>query len=215
MPELARAQRQPAPRELADVAAIAAALTAIVMLALDEPLARWIGDFEPSAMWDRGIDGLEYATLVPLSRWITSFVVVGGMLATVVVPRLRPYAPAWIWLAATHILARLAMNYTKIWTGRLRPSEWLARPHLGDGPTFGWTHVGYSFPSGHVVQFASLAIPIGVLYPRARWPLAIVVGFVAVARIVVDAHFVSDTLGALALTALVAWLTGLAIRPMR
>jgi membrane-associated phospholipid phosphatase len=119
-----------------------------------------------------------------------------------------------MFVAAVHVLSRLAMVHLKDLTGRLRPLEWL---HVGGDSTFFWLE-GISFPSGHVVLFASLAIPALALLPRTapawlRWALWALVAFVGIARIVASAHFVSDVLGAVSLVALIAWLCGLAIRP--
>ncbi len=200
--------RQSAPPTLLVAAAVTAVLTALCITLIDQPLARWIAQWDPIALWDQGIEVVEYASGFPISRLFSSLFVVGGMLVVACVPRLRGYAPAWMFVAATHLLSRLAMRYTKDWTGRLRPSEWLAHP---DGPTF-LTEKGISFPSGHVVQFASLLIPLAVLVPRARPALAIV-GFVMLARLAVNAHFLADVMGAITLVSLVAWLCGWAIRP--
>jgi len=126
------------------------------------------------------------------------------------VPRWRGAAPAWTFLAATHLLGQLLVNYLKEWTGRLRPTEWLAH---GAGDSFGWKD-GFSFPSGHVGIFGSLIIPLVVLVPRA-WPLLGIVAYAMVARVAVDAHFLSDVLGALSLLCALTWVLGVLIRPIR
>ncbi len=131
------------------------------------------------------------------------------MIACVVTPRWRVHAPAWMFAASVHLLARFLTVHLKTATGRLRPVQWLHAP----GATFG--RGGISFPSGHVALFGSLAAILAVLYPRLRLPMALVVVFVAAARVAVDAHFVSDTLGAVALVALIVWACGIAIRPLR
>jgi hypothetical protein len=112
------------------------------------------------------------------------------MLVTVSVKRLRVHAPAWMFVTGVHLVSRLTTNWFKDATGRLRPAEWLKQR---TDETFGWEG-GISFPSGHVVLFASLVIPLAVLYPRLRPLLAIAV-FAALARIAVNAHFVSDAIG--------------------
>jgi membrane-associated phospholipid phosphatase len=205
--EVPRSDRRPASRALLAAAAASAALAAFAILALDRPLARAIGDYEPSPLWARGIDVLEAVIGWPIHPLFASFTVAVLTLAAMAVPRWRALAPAAMFLSATHIFSRFATNQLKDLTGRLRPSEWLARG--GDDTFF---RDGAAFPSGHVALFASLALPIAMRWPRAR-PVLAVIAFVAAARIAVNAHFLSDTLASLALVALVAWAVSHAVRP--
>ena len=205
---LPRSERQPAPHALLLAAATLASLAALAMLAIDRPVARLLATQEPSALWPGGIGALEWAVGWPLHPLTSSFTLVAAMIAAVAVPRWHTYAPAAIFLAGTHVFSRYLTGQLKDLTGRLRPSEWIAR---GGEPTF--FRDGAAFPSGHVALFASLVVPIAILWPRARPVLAIAV-FAAVARIAVNAHFVSDALAGGALVALVAWAVGAAVRPL-
>lgn len=206
-PWLPGPDRRPASRALLVLAAASAALAALAIAAIDRPLARALGGYEASALWARGIDVLEAAIGWPIHPLFPSLAVAALMLAAVAVPRWRALAPAAMFLAATHVFSRFATNQLKDLTGRLRPTEWLARG--GDGTFF---REGVAFPSGHVALFASLAIPIAMRWPRAR-PVLAVIPFVAAARIAASAHFLSDTLAALALVALIAWGVAYAARP--
>lgn len=200
--------RGPAPRWLLVVAAVTAAVSGLAMVTIDQPLARVIARYEPSPIWDRILTVLEWGLGLPLIPWTSGIVLAVIMLATVARPRWRPHAPVWMFLAASHILGRIAMVHLKDLTGRLRPLQWIER---GGDETFGWVK-GVSFPSGHVVLFASVILPVICVWPRAR-PLLAVVGFVMIARVIADQHYVSDVVGAIALTALVTWICGAAIRP--
>ncbi|MBV8755922.1 MAG: phosphatase PAP2 family protein, partial [Deltaproteobacteria bacterium] len=104
----------------------------------------------------------------------------------------------WVAVAISHLLARNLMLWGKTLTGRLRPSEWHGGPM--------WFSYGASFPSGHVVLFASIVLPLAMLYPRLRW-LVVVPMFAAVARVMANAHFASDVVGGFALCAAVAVLS--------
>ena len=201
--------RAPAPRWLLGLAAVTGALAVLAMLTIDQPLARWLAGYQALAFWDRILDVLEWGLGLPLIPWTSAIVLVIVMGVVTANPKWRHLAPAWMFVAAVHILSRIAMVQIKDLTGRLRPLEWLKK----GGDTFG-RHGGISFPSGHVVLFASIVIPLIVLYPRLR-PLVAIVVFAMLARLAVDAHFVSDTLGAVALVALVTWVCGWAIRPLR
>jgi membrane-associated phospholipid phosphatase len=207
-------ERAPAPRWLLAVAVVAGLLTAISILTIDQPVARFLARYEPHAAWDHTLSALEWAIGLQLIPWTTGIVLVVAMIVTMAVPRWRHETAAWMFVAAVHVLSRIAMVQLKDLTGRLRPLEWL---HKGGGETFGWVD-GISWPSGHVVLFASLVIPALAVMPRrapmwiraALWAL---IAFVGLARIVASAHFISDVLGAVSLVALIAWLCGLAIRP--
>lgn len=214
--EVPRGDRLPAPRSLLVAAAISAAITGLAILVLDQPLARWLGGYQALDLWNTGLDILEWAIGLPIFPWLSGIVLVLGMLITSAVPRLRGQAPAWTWLAAIHILSRKATLELKEATGRLRPYEWLAKG--GDVETFGWDG-SHSFPSGHVTLFASIAIPLAILvrqrYPRVGLLLLVPAVFPVFARVVQNAHFVSDVTFAITVICLVAWLTGWLVRPLR
>ena len=186
-----------------------ALLTALSIIALDVPLARGLAAYEPWSGWDRGITLLEWVILLPLHPLTAPIAGCVAMIACVVTPRWRVHAPPWMFAASVHLLARFLAVHLKTATGRLRPNDWLHTL----GPTFG--RAGISFPSGHVALFGSLAAVLAVLHPRLRVPMAIVIGLVATARVAVGAHFLSDTLGAIALVALLVWACGQATRPLR
>lgn len=202
-------ERAAAPRWLLWLAVGTAVLSGIAIVTIDQPVARWAAQFEPAAAFDHILSSLEWAVGLPLIPWTSGIVLVIAMLVTLASPRLRHEAPAWMYVAAVHLVSRIAMVELKDLTGRLRPLEWLKRGAPDE--TFGWVK-GISFPSGHVVLFASLVIPAIALAPRA-WPAAVVIVFVCVARVAASAHYVSDVLGGISLVALVAWVLGLVIRP--
>lgn len=99
--------------------------------------------------------------------------------------------------------------------GRQRPYELLGH---GD-----WQHMwfagGSSFPSGHNAFFWGLFLPLMYLFPRWRIPLLLIPLFIALARIDMSFHFLSDVLAAIALAAFVtliaATLLGRWIKPVR
>jgi membrane-associated phospholipid phosphatase len=213
--EVPRRDRLPAPRSLLHAAAITAAISGLAILTFDQPVARAIAGYRPLGFWDRGLDLLEWTIGLPIFSWVSGIVLVLGMIITSAVPRWRGQAPAWMLLAATHILSRIATLEIKLATGRLRPYEWLAKGSPDD--TFLW-HDAVSFPSGHVTLFASIVIPLAALLGRKRPVLAAVVllpmAFSMTARVVANAHFVSDVFAGATLCCVIAWICGLIIRPM-
>ena len=214
--EVLRGDRLPAPRSLLVAAAISAAITGLAILALDQPLARALGGYQALDLWNTGLDALEWTIGLPIFPWLSGIVLVLGMIVTSAVPRLRGQAPAWTWIAAIHILSRMATLELKEATGRLRPYEWLAKG--GEVETFGWVKA-HSFPSGHVTLFASIAIPLAIVvrqrYPRLGAGLLVPAVYPVIARVVQNAHFVSDVTFAITVICLVAWLTGWLVRPLR
>jgi membrane-associated phospholipid phosphatase len=78
-----------------------------------------------------------------------------------------------------------------------------------------WREHGGSFPSGHITLIGSVIVPLAVIYPRARVPVLVFLGFVGCARIAVAAHWASDVLGGVALVALVTWVCAELVHPLR
>jgi membrane-associated phospholipid phosphatase len=188
-------------------AAASAAIAALAIVTIDEPVARWVfaRDTWPP-LWNDGIGWLEYAGGLEPWKWLGIVVLVGGVLVSTALQRGQR---AWMFVALVHLLTRTAVFWMKPLTGRLRPYEWVTR----GGHTF--FRDGASFPSGHVGLFASLALPLAVLYPRLRIPAIALVAYVMLARVAVSAHFVSDVFAGLALVAAFTAACSPLVQPVR
>lgn len=194
-------------QQLPVVAIALTLLTALCVVTLDEPFARWIATRETyPRFWNEVIHYLEYPLGIEPYKWTGIWVLVGGSVLTLAITPLRPASYAFLLVASTHVLDRNLTFWMKVGTGRLRPSEWLTK----GGDTW-FREGGYSFPSGHVTLFASIVIPLAIMYPRTR-PLLVVALFAMCARVAVNAHFLSDVLAGLALTMLVTWLCAVVLR---
>ncbi len=171
---------------------MSAVITALAIVTIDGPVARWLytRDTWPS-LWDRGIAGLEYLAGLEPWKWLGITVLAAGAVVAMIVQRGQR---EWMFVALVHLLTRNAVFWLKFATARLRPYEWIGQ---GGGHTF-FRDGGASFPSGHVGLFASLALPIAMIYPRARIPAIAITAYAMAARVAVDAHFISDVTGALA-----------------
>lgn len=78
------------------------------------------------------------------------------------------------------------------------------RPQL-PGEFVSFRYDAYSFPSGHAARMAALAVGVMFFNLPLGWSfIGLAVG-VAVARVVVGIHYVSDVIAGLGLGALVAW----------
>ncbi|HEY5950764.1 MAG TPA: phosphatase PAP2 family protein [Kofleriaceae bacterium] len=194
-------------QRLLPVAAVCAIVTALCIATIDQPLARWLATREVyPRVWNQTIAILEYPLGIEPWKWTGICALVAASIITLLVTRLRPYAAIFLVITLTHLLSRHASLWVKTATGRLRPSQWLAQ----GGDTF-WRDGGFSFPSGHVLLFGSIVLPIVVVYPRTR-PLLALVAFIMIARVAVNAHFVSDVTSGLAVVAAFTWLSAVAVR---
>lgn len=172
-----------------------AVVTVLCIAFVDVPVAHWVAahDTQPN-VWSAVLHVLEFPLGIEPWRYIGVAVLTTGVIATQLV--WKRHANAWLFVAATHLVSRNVMLWTKTIFGRLRPSEWHG------GPTF-WQGGG-SFPSGHVMIFASLVLPLAVMFPRARWLIAIPV-YAMIARVMANAHFASDVVAGLAATCAITW----------
>jgi membrane-associated phospholipid phosphatase len=109
-------------------------------------------------------------------------------------PRLRGASTV---IALTVLTAMLIVTLIKFVVRRQRPHP------PGEFVTFHYDK--YSFPSGHSVRLAALAVSISFFYPPLGWLLASIALSVAVARVAVGIHYVSDIVVGLSLGVLVAW----------
>lgn len=210
--EVPRSDRRPLPIAVL-YASVAFGLATVVAIFVETPLATFTAQYVPLDLWNDVLDVLEWVILLPPHPLVGPIAVVVAMLVTMAVPRLRSLAPGMMTIAFVHLFTRLSTNWLKDATGRLRPGEWVKKG-MPDG-SFGFDK-GVSFPSGHVVLFASLAIPVLLVFPKTRVaaiPLALIVTFVALARIAVNAHWISDTLASISYVLLVTWAASWISRP--
>ena len=84
----------------------------------------------------------------------------------------------------------LTVSIVKRLIGRVRPSD--------GGPfhfvPFSWRPDYAAMPSGHSTAASAAAFAIGAIWPRARAPMWIYAGVIAVSRVAVHAHFPSDVI---------------------
>ena len=208
----ARNALQDPARALVVTTAIACVLTALAIALVDRPFAHFIATHETGEpVWSRVLGYVEYVIGIVPASWpyVGIAVLCAGVIVTRAVPRWRHQTPAWMFVALVHLLSRNATFWIKFATGRLRPTEWLAKP----GSTF-WRDDGWSFPSGHVTLVASLALPIAVVFPRMRPVMFALVVFVMAARVAASAHFIGDVVGGVALVCAVSWLCARWVAPL-
>jgi membrane-associated phospholipid phosphatase len=183
--------------------ALAAASGASVLW-LDEPLARFIHAHGQglAPFWLAGTDAFDVLTAMDLWKYFAGGVfVVAGLVASLSA-RLREHARALWFVAATHLASRLSTTPWKALFARLRPYLWFDRGE----PARTFFAGGNGFPSGHVIYYLSLCLPLALCYRRPRVALLLVPVFLAVARMGAEQHFLGDTLAAAAWVTFVTWL---------
>ncbi len=198
------------PTWLLVVAGGAALATAACIAWLDAPVARALAPWAPWPVWSELLWLFEVVGGLTLSRWTYAIALPVLALGFTLAPRGRRWARGVWLLALVHVVAKLATNEIKDATGRLRPGEWLAR-----GGDMFFVDGGISFPSGHVTYFLSLTLPIAVFAPRLGRRLLFVPFAVALCRVAVNAHFLSDVLGAVVWVAVLSYVLSWVAQPWR
>jgi membrane-associated phospholipid phosphatase len=84
----------------------------------------------------------------------------------------------------------LTVSIVKRLIGRARPSDWGPFHYV----PFSWRPDYAALPSGHSTAAFAAAFAIGAIWPRARLPMWIYAGVIAVSRVAVHAHFPSDVI---------------------
>ena len=61
-----------------------------------------------------------------------------------------------------------------------------------------------SMPSGHATTAFAAAVAVGLVHPRLRWPLLVLAALVAVSRVWLGVHYLTDVIAGAALGTSVA-----------
>ncbi|WP_082541453.1 phosphatase PAP2 family protein [Microbacterium sp. Root166] len=187
--------REAEPRATGSRPALVYLLAGLVLLALSVGFGMWIASradepFTIDLWWNRII--LEFAgpgliVFAQIMNWLG-----GGWFGVLAVPIAgavglvllrRPWAAAFFVTAAA--VSAGCVQVLKHLFGRVRPEEIIVVTDYG------------SFPSGHVANAATLAVTAIILFPKVWvWIAGIAwVVLMAISRTLVNAHWVSDTVG--------------------
>ena len=113
-----------------------------------------------------------------------------------------------LYLFSCVAVSGIVCDLLKLVFGRPRPSLWFDH-HLRDFIFFGhrqFHESSYtSFPSGHATTAASFAVGLMMLFPRLRVIGVLFMVSVAVARILLLRHYVSDVMAGMYLGAMTSW----------
>jgi membrane-associated phospholipid phosphatase len=89
-------------------------------------------------------------------------------------------------------LPGLTVTIVKRLIGRVRPSDLGPFAYM----PWSWQPAYASMPSGHATTACAAAIAIGAVWPKARAPMWIFAVVIALSRVVITAHYVSDVIAA-------------------
>jgi membrane-associated phospholipid phosphatase len=197
-----RPRRIPAARlvpltaRLALATAVAIVLVALAMLAFDframtfaRTLPLWVVDTF-NEITDFGQGGW---FLIPIG----AFIVLAALLTTPAAGRIGNLVIVslivrleFIFLAVA--LPGLTVTIVKRLIGRVRPSDLGPFAYV----PWSWQPAYASMPSGHATTAYAAAIAIGAVWRRARVPMWIFAAVIALSRVVITAHYVSDVIAA-------------------
>lgn len=101
-------------------------------------------------------------------------------------------ARAWYWLICI-VIPNLFCWFLKIILGRARP-ELLFAHHFFGFYWLQWSSSYWSFPSGHTMTVMGLAAGLAVVFPKFTYAFFLLAFFVALSRVLLYYHYISDVM---------------------
>ena len=186
--------------------ALAGLFAILLAFTVDQPIARAMAGIDPVVL--RVARFVTWFGQGGVTLYPTGILVLLGLAASYLAPGfaerlagpIRRVAAIFITVAA----AGLVDDALKIVFGRARPYLWLA----GDDSGFGFFRYGSkfaSFPSGHTTTSVAAALALGAVLPRWRPLFFLAALLIALSRIVLDVHYLSDVIAGALLGAAVAF----------
>ena len=131
--------------------------------------------------------------------WVKSLLIIAIGLAADLASR-RRFPLAAVLAAISYLVATLLANILKAATDRPRPS--VADPAIH--PLIA-VPGSSSLPSGHAAGAFAAALAVGLVHPRLRWPLLLLAGLIALSRVWLGVHYLTDVIAGSALGCVVAY----------
>lgn len=103
------------------------------------------------------------------------------------------------------------VRVAKVVIGRARPDIYLKKGVYGFHG-FEWNHHFHSFPSGHTLMIFTLATSLSLAFPRWGTPLFSLATILAISRVFLAKHYLSDVMGTAAIGIVIATIVHLIIR---
>jgi undecaprenyl-diphosphatase len=131
--------------------------------------------------------------------WVRSLLVIAIGLAADLASR-RRFPLAAVLAATSYLVATLLADVLKAATNRPRPS--VADPTIHPLIAVPGSN---SLPSGHAAGAFAAALAVGLVHPRLRWPLLLLAGLIALSRVWLGVHYLTDVIAGAALGCAVAY----------
>lgn len=194
------------------VAVVSALFAALGLLLVDRPLAEWIhaSGIAHARVFEWGLAALDTVTGLHLWFWLAGCSALAIGLVGLAWRRRAHWPRAWLAAGVVQIAALHTMILGKSHFGRLRPSEVFEK---GDWSQV-WFTGGGSFPSGHSAFYFGLLLPLAAACP-IRWLRGLLLAipvYVAIARLDLERHFLSDVAASAVIAAVYTLLAALALR---
>jgi undecaprenyl-diphosphatase len=112
----------------------------------------------------------------------------------------RRFPLAAVLAAISYLVATLLADVLKAATDRPRPS--VADPAIHPLVAVPGSR---SLPSGHAAGAFAAALAVGLVHPRLRWPLLLLAALIALSRVWLGVHYLTDVIAGAALGCVVAY----------
>jgi membrane-associated phospholipid phosphatase len=176
----------------------------ICIIQVDRPLAIFIqthlAGLQPA--FRKILLALEYVAEFPIGRYIVAAVILIVGVWIYLKDKTFQRAKIFFFIVATLVSGRLITLALKNIFERNRPYVFLNDPSVRDFFGSG----DDSFPSGHATNYFAFFLPLIVLFPRYKWILLILPGFIALQRVIVNEHYLSDVLAGILVASLMTLL---------
>jgi membrane-associated phospholipid phosphatase len=193
---------------------------ALLILFLDQPLARFIhGNFGWAAPLFAGLtagaDAVHEVLMTHVLGLPVVFLALGLAFAIGRYALKRRGATISLVLLLTHEFSMVLANVLKGIVHRLRPEVHFKTGYVGTGLWATGLPHNDSFPSSHTAIYFSLFLPLAVAYPKYRVPLLVLPALIGLGRLVLGMHYLSDVWFSLWLVVALTFLFGLLEKPRR
>lgn len=197
------------------MAVVSMLFAALGFLFVDRPLAEWIhaSGIAHARLFEWGLAALDMLTGLHLWFWLAGCSALAIGVIGLAWRRRAAWPRAWLAAGLVQIATLHTMILGKSHFGRMRPSDVFGNADWSQV----WFSGGGSFPSGHSAFYFGLLLPLAAACPL-RWLRGVLIAipvYVAVARLDLERHFLSDVAASAVIAAVYTLLAALALQRWR
>jgi len=161
-------------------------LTIVSYLTFDLPLFNYFHPLKGDTLYKA------FVLLTDLGK--STWYIVISLLAYVIWRISKPQlAQAGLFILSTTILSGILVNIVKVIFGRARPRLYIEEDIYG----FFWFKLDVlyrSFPSGHATTAMGVWLAFALLFPKYRFLLILIGATIALSRVIIGEHYLSDVM---------------------